>query len=297
MSRFLPLLLLPVVLLFGTRDTTAQELACSVSVDFKLLTDQKYTYLRGFESDVEEYLNQYSWTDDAYMDHERIDCSMTISFMEGDGDNFNTSLVVVSRRPIYGTTQSSTVIRFNDESWNFSYTQGAPLIHDPNGVDPITSVLDFYANLILGYDYDTFSELGGTPYFERARAIAEKARARGASGWSEVGSDRGRADIVSQLLDARFEPLRRAYFTYHYHGLDRFVSKTEESRAAMLEVLQNIDELYQQLSRQYTIDLFFSAKNTELAAIFEESNVSGDAFELLTGLDPSNSSVYQRLIQ
>lgn len=297
MPRFLSLCVLFVVL-SASPAALAQELDCDVSVDYSLLTLERFTYLQEFETDVEEYLNEHNWTEDQFLEHERIDCSVTISFTENTGgDAFRTNLVVVSRRPIYGTVQSSTVVRFNDEDWSFSYTQGTPLIHDPNGVDAITSVLDYYAFLILGYDYDTFSELGGTPYFERARAIAEKARSMGGTGWSEVGSDRGRIDLVSQLLDPRFRPLRRAYFTYHYEGLDRFVTDTEEARGAVLGVLQSIESLYEQLSRQYAVDLFFSAKSTELAAIFEESEVGGEAFAVLTNVDPSNSSVYQRLLQ
>lgn len=297
MSRYF-LLIVGFLYLFGSvQSAVGQELNCDVSADYSLLSE-RYTYLAEFERDVEEYLNQHAWTDDTFLEHERIDCSVTITFTEATAqDAFSTNLVVVSRRPIYGTTQSSTVVRFNDEGWSFGYTQGTPLIHDPNSIDDITSVLDYYAYLILGYDYDTFSELGGTTYFEKARTIAEKARSRGGTGWSTMGSDRGRLDLVSQLLDARFRPLRLAYFTYHFGGLDRFVTKTDTSRAAVLGALESIDDLYQQLSRQYTIDLFFSAKNTELAAIFEESSIRGEAFEILTGLDPSNTSIYQRLIQ
>ncbi len=295
MKRLTGLFLL-VVLLLLPASMRAQELDCDVAVDHTLLTDVDYTYLDDLGREMQEYLNTRTWTDDAFLPFERVDCQVEVVFTEAVAQqNYTAQLAISMRRPIYGTTQTTAIVRFSDPGWQFSYTRGAPLIYEPQSYDALTSVLDFYAYMLLGYDYDTFSELGGTEFFERARRIAERAASIGGADWSS-SDGRGRRDLVEDLLTQRFEPLRIAYFNYHYGGLDHFVTETAEARANVLDVLRDLEELSANVTRRYPLDLFFSAKFEEMIAIFEESPLSGDAYDLLTTVDPSHFSRYQELV-
>ena len=277
------------------RTASAQEFDCTVEVDYSQLSGSEYTFLSNLDEQVENYINNRSWTEDRFLKHERIDCQMQIILEEATSlTDFQARLILSMRRPIYNTTQYSTVVQINDSPWQFSYTQGSSLTYSPERYDPLTSVIDFYAYIMLGYDYDTFSELGGSPYFAQAQRIAQMARTAQAPGWSQVGQEQGRWSLISQLTDAQYRPLRRAYYSYHFGGLDHFVEDTEAARATILEVLRNLRSFSENVSRQYLMDLFFSAKATELAAIFEGSDMRSEAYALLTTLD--SSSEYERLI-
>ena len=282
----------------GAPSASAQEFNCSVTVDYTSLGGSDFTFLNELKDRVEEYINERIWTDDRFLENEQIECTMQIVIEEAlTLTSFRARLITALRRPIYNTTQYSTVVRFNDTDWQFDYAQGRPLVFDIETYDPLTSVLDYYAYVMLGYDFDTFSERGGTEFFETARRISERAQSISAPGWSQIGSDRGRMNLITQILDPRFRPLRTAYFTYHYGGLDHFVTQTESAREAVLGVLQTLDNLFDQVNRQYAIDLFFSAKSSELASIFERSPHSTAAYDLLTQLDPAHMTDYQQLVQ
>jgi hypothetical protein len=149
---------------------------------------------------------------------------------------------------------------------------------------------------MLGYDYDTFSAFGGDLHFQKARRIQELAQAQSALGWDALGGGR-RASIVQQLLDPRFKPLREAYFTYHFDGLDHFLQDPQSARQKVLEVIGAMQTLYDELSRQYTLDRFFSAKYQELTAIFKDSNLRSQAYALLREVDASHSASYDTLVQ
>ena len=275
----------------------AQEFNCQVTVNYRQLTGSEFSFLDELEERAELYLNERSFTQDRYEDFERINCLMQIIFEEAlTLTNFSAQIVLSTSRPIYGVPQVSTIIQISDGSWQFSYTQGTPLIFDLERFDHLTSVIDFYAYLMLGYDYDTFEPLGGTPHFERARRIAELAESQGAIGWSDLGGDRGRNDLVDQILDPRFKSLRQAYFDFHFSGLDIFVRETETAQQNVLDALKRLDELYDSVSRQYVLDIFFTTKADEIAAIFEESPLSSEAFNLLSRIDPANLSKYEKLV-
>ncbi len=276
----------------------AQELNCRVTVAYPNLTGTNYTFLDELDDRIAEYLNDRTWTRDAFEEREQIECTVQITLEQAPTlTSFAGRIVVASRRPIYGTGVSSTVVQLTDADLQFSYTQGTPLIFDLERYDPLASVLDFYAFLILGYDYDTFSDQGGTPYFELARRIADRAQSSGAQGWSSMSGDQSRYALISQILDPRYKPLRTAYFAYHYGGLDHFISANDAARAEVLAVLENIQELYSAVNRSHAIDVFFSAKYSELTSVFRNSPLENQAFALLSRLDPSHLTDYNQLLQ
>lgn len=277
----------------------AQELNCRVSVDFRTLSGTEFSFLNDLRDQIEQYLNGRAWTEDRFNDLERIECNVGITFTEAQGlDRFTAQIVVGASRPIYATRQNTRVFQVVDSDWEFQYNRGQPLIYDPNRFDALASLLDFYALLILGYDYDTFSELGGTPFFERAREISELAQAQAGPGWVSIGDDQTRTALVRQLLDPRYEPLRRAYFLYHLGALDRFTREYEEAWQSGFSAIEGIYELFLEVSRKYSTDVFFATKSSEIADFFfEAEDVRNQLYAMLIEMDPARSSDYDRLLE
>ena len=277
----------------------AQELNCTVRVDMSALsgTDQ-FAHIPQLKPLIEEYLNNRAWTNDRYRSEERIKCDLEITMLAGSTtgfDNFSAQLSVGVSRPIFGTMQTTNVAQIADGNWRFAYEPNASLLYDPDRFNTLTSVLDFYAYVILGFDYDSFLPFVGTPHFERSREIVFLAP-QGGAGWT-VGSENTRGTLVNQLLDPRLGPLRQAYFDYHYRCLDHFVQDPPLARKAAIEALTAIQAVIQEVSNQYAIDLFLATKNQEIVGIFEDSSEASTAYGILLDIDPSRSSIYDRLVR
>ncbi len=279
---------------------SAQELNCTVAINRQQVSGPEYVFLDDLQTEVARYLNARAWTDDIVDARERIDCSVQISIVQAVSlSQFTAQIVVQSTRPIYGTAQRSTTLQLRDNTWTFSFTRGQALVYDPNRYDSLTSVLDFYALVLLGVDYDTFSELGGTRFFERARQIAELGRSdASAPGWGrDPTEDRSRFTLAQEMLDPVLAPVRRAHFAYHYTVLDHFLLDQNEAWAAAIVTFQELADLYQQLNqRRYVTDLFFGARYQEIAALMRESPQRNEAYALLSTMDPSHLSTYDALV-
>ena len=286
------------VCLFGAA-ATAQELDCRVIVNDDQLGGNEFEFLDDLRDEVEQYFNGRSWTEDRFEEFERIRCSVQIVFVEAQGlDRFTANITVASQRPIYGTPRTVPVVTINDSQWQFQYNRGQPLIFNTNRYDALPSLLDFYAYLLLGYDYDTFSELGGTPHFERAREISELAQSQGDAGWLSIGDDRTRTTLVRQLLDPRYLPLRRAYFLYHFGTLDQFTRDPEAAWETGFSAIEAIYELFLEVSRKYSTDLFFTTKAGEIVELFSDADgVRNELYAILIEMDPARSSEYDQLLQ
>jgi hypothetical protein len=278
------------------RPAGAQELDCRVSVNYSSLTGTEFTFLEELADQIEIYLNQRSWTEDPFLEQERIACNFGVTIVESEGlDRFRARLTVGSQRSIWGTPNRSTVFQVIDNSWTFTYNRGQALVFDQNRFNSLTSVIDFYAFLILGYDYDSFNQLGGTRFFEQARRIAELAQGQNAIDWQSVGEDQTRATLVRQLMDARFQPLREAYFQYHFQGLDRFTTDHESAWAAAAGAIEQVHQIYLETSRRYAIDTFFAAKSSEIPDVFGEYPQRSALYSMLVAMDPGRSASYDRL--
>lgn len=295
MTRAFSLALLGVLLIAGP--ARAQEFNCNVTVNYQALSGSDYTFLQEMKEKVSEYINKRQWTEDRFEEKERIDCTMSIVFAEALSlTRFRARLVLASRRPIYGTAQQTTVLQISDESLQFEYAQGTPLIYEPDRYHPLTSVLNFYAHLMLGFDYDTFDSQGGQKHFEAARRISDNAQATGAAGWSSIGGDQSKGELITQILDQRFRVLRTLYFDYHYGVLDHFVRDPDDARTKMLNLVQSLVSLREEVSRAYYLDQFFAAKFSEVANVFRSSGQAAQAFDALSKIDPAHMSDYSQMM-
>ncbi len=279
----------------------AQELNCDVSLNRQSLSGSEFVFLDELRTDVARYLNGRAWTNDVYQAEERIDCSVQITITTAPTQTtFSGQIVVQASRPIYGTGQRSTTVLLSDDRWDFSYTRGQSLIYDPNRYDALTSVLDFYALLLLGYDYDTFEALGGTPYFERARRIAELAvtSATGSEAWGGDGAEeRTRFGLIQQLLDPVFEPLRQAQYAYHFIVLDHFVIEPQTAWTETMTILQSLHELHELFNRRrYATDVFYGAKYQELTTLLLDAPQRNQAYALLAEMDAAHLGTYDQLV-
>lgn len=277
----------------------AQEIKATVELNTSQISSSEYDYLGELKQLIERYINETRWTDDRYLEEERIELNILINLISADNSsNFNANIVVQLFRPIYNTIAKTPVLIINDTNWRFNFTRNRNILRDDNQYDDIASVLDFYVYTALGYDYDTFSELGGEPYYRKAEDILNVAQSSGgATGWTSMGSRRSRNGLITQLRNPNYEGFRRALYTYHRLGLDQFTINTERARTRIFESLELLRETRRQTTERYLFDLFFSTKHTEFTAAFMDAELDErlEVYNLLVDMDNSHISEYEKL--
>ncbi len=277
----------------------AQEFNCDVTLNTEQLEGNSFTYLSELEERIEEYINDFRWTDVQFKEEERINCQIQLIIESGTSNfDFGSRVIFTARRPVYNTVTSTTSIILNDDNWQFSYPEGRTLIHDELQFDNLTGTLDFFMNVILGYDFDSFSNLGGTPYFRNAQNIVDLAQTTSAIGWTRTANNRrNKFNLVADLLSPNYEPLRTAYYNYHRKSLDLFTNDAEEARQEMINVLTSIRDTKRRVTSNYLFDVFFDTKSKEIAGIFgeAEASVKREAYNILLETDQGHLSDYSSL--
>lgn len=291
--------LLFVLTLGSVLSARAQEFNCNVSVNNRQISGSAYDYVMELEPEIERYLNENRWTNDQFESQERIECNIQILLTGVDGQfNYSAEAIISLRRPIYDTNQYTTVMVISDNNWRFSYPRNKSLIRDDLLFDELTSFLDFYAYVLLGLDYDTFSELGGTQHYNQAFNIFELGQNTGAFGWGRsIGSQRNRFGLITGLTGNAYGDLRMALYKYHRMGLDRFTNNQQGAREEVIQALELIRDNKRTTTNNYLYDLFFGTKYTEIVAVLSDADsaVRNRAFSLLQDVDPAHSSEYRKL--
>jgi hypothetical protein len=289
-----------IVFFFLSFVANAQELNCNVNIDNSnvQLTAADKTLLNDLKIQITNFMNNRKWTNDAYNPEERIKCNIFITIKEVPAfGSFVATASIQSSRPIYGSMYESTLLNFFDKNFNFTFRPSEPFDFNENTFfSNLTSMLGFYAYVIIGMDFDSFSKLGGTPHFERARNIANVAQNEEA-GWTQNESTNNRYWLIENLNNQQMMPLREGLYTYHRIALDNFINDPEAGRKEILGMLTKVKQVTQFNPYSILVKSFFLAKVSELVKIFSEANsqMRPSAVELLQQLDPLNSEKYNQI--
>lgn len=281
----------------------SQELNCNVQVSAQKIQGSNRQVFENMQRDVYEFMNNTVWSNHVYSYAERIDCNLLITINDQiSADEFNGTIQIQLRRPVFNTTYNSTMLNFMDNSFRFRYVEFQPLEFDPNTHrSSLVSVLAYYAYIILGFDYDTFSPMGGTEFFRIAEKIVTNAQNAPEAGWKPYDGSRNRNRywLVKNLLDDQYVGVRRFLYDYNINGLDRLESRTSEARVSIVESLRMIQEVYRNKPDpfMYLLQVIVDAKAEELVNIFSESfpEERSRVVQIMTEIDPANKSKYEKI--
>ena len=278
----------------------AQELNCQVNVASPQIqgTTEKQIFEQ-LQKAIFEFMNNTKWTRDNYTTPERIDCSILINITQKLGvDEYKATIQVQSRRPVFKSSYFSPAVNYIDENFTFKFQQFQQLEFNLNTYSTnLTSVLSFYAYIILANDYDTFSNLGGTEYFQKAQIIVANAQSSGEIGWKSQETNKNRYWIPENALQPVFIPIRECMYKYHRLGLDIMFDKPDEGRSEILKSMDLLVGVYKNRPASFIMELFFNAKVDEVVNIFSKGqpDEKTKAVEVLTTVDPANSTKYFKI--
>jgi hypothetical protein len=276
--------ILAILLLLICSITQAQDLNCTIEVRSDIIQASNKEIFTDLENAVSQFINQRKWISDKIQPQEKINCNIVIN--------------ITSSRPVYGTTYNTPIFSHFDQEWSFQYAQFQSLDYQENAdVMKLTTLLAFYANVIIGMDFDSFYPEGGQPYFNKALQIRNLSQSSSGWGPSAGSGNRNKFYIIDQLMDDRFRPLRSASFQYHMQGMDKFKDDNGTSRKEIFESLEKIRSIQELLPNSVIFKIFFQAKRQELISIFKqaEPGLKNRAIELLGKLDPSNVTNYAKI--
>ena len=281
----------------------AQELNCNIQISAQRIQGSNRQVFESMQKDLFEFMNNTVWSNHVFNYAERIDCNILINLTDQlSADEFKGTIQIQLSRPIFNTTYNSTLLNFIDNNFQFKYVEFQPLEFDPStNKSSLVSVLAYYTYMVLGFDYDSFAPLGGTEFFQMAEKIVTNAQNAPEPGWKPYDGSRNRNRywLVKNVLDKEYEGVRQFIYEYYINGLDKMESKAPEARTSMVESLKLMQDVYRKKPDpfMYLVQVVMDAKSDELINIYSAAfpEEKSRVIEILTEIDPSNKSKYEKI--
>jgi hypothetical protein len=296
MKRFLLATLLSGALAAGT----AQELNCTVNVIAPQISNLEATVIESLESSIREFINGRRWTSDDFRIEERIECTMQLTITEAvNPTNFKGNLQIQSSRPVYNSDYKTPMFFVNDGDFEFVWDGSSVIQFMPDQFrDNLSSVLAFYAYMILGMDYDSMGLEGGTDQFLKAQTIVANAQNAPQAGWKASQSQQNRYWLVENMLSQTFRPVRSCIYHYHRLGMDRLYDDVDKARMTIADALIEMRQTHRIRPSSYNLQLFFLAKSDEILKVFGPAPEPEKTrlLPVLKQMDPGNISKYDSIL-
>lgn len=261
-----------------------QDLQCNIQIRTDQIQATNKDIFDDLQNAINQFMNQRNWISNKVQPQEKINCNFVINITEFNIDQFKAEVNITSTRPVYGTTYNTTLFSHFDQEWFFKYAQFQSLDYQENAnLMALTTLLAFYANVIIGIDFDSYAPEGGQAYFNKALQIRNMSQ--NVPGWnpSDGRGNRNKYYIIDQLLDDRFKVYRAGFYQYHMVGLDKFKDDNDEGRKEIYASLEKIRSIQERVPNSVTFKIFFNAKRDELIQIFSKAD-PGLKIELLISL-------------
>jgi hypothetical protein len=288
------------VSIFTIAGIQAQELNCQVSINSQQVQVSDKTKFQTLQKAIYEFMNSRQWTNRKFEVEERIECSIYITFDKStSGDYYTGNIQIQSSRPVFNSSYNSVMFNYIDNDFDFTWVEHDPLDFDLSSFNNnLTSVLAYYAYIIIGLDFDSFSPSGGIPYFNNAQTIVNNAQSARESGWKSFEGQKNRYWLVENLLNSSYSDFHSFMYEYHRKGLDMMYENTSKARVTILQSLGYLQKLHRNRPGLFLVSILLDAKRDEFVGIFSgaQPNERTQAKNILTEIDPAHSSDYQKMV-
>jgi hypothetical protein len=277
----------------------AQELNCNLQINSDQIQGSNKSIFTTLQKSASEFLNNRKWSEMSYNLTEKIECTISIIVKKVEADVFTAEIQVQSRRPVYNSGYNTTLFNFRDNEFTFSYTENEVLEFNENVVTSnLTAVLTYYAYLIIGYDMDSYSRLGGSPFFQAAETLVNSAQALDYPGWKAFKSTKNRYALINNLTDEAFKKFRNYIYEYHRLGLDEMTVNIVNARAKIAAGLPVLRETNRSRPSSIAVSSFIETKTDELINIFKKGTdqEKKTAVEILSDVNPTMSNRYETIL-
>ena len=283
----------------------AQELNARVTVNSSRIgTSVNKNTFQSLQTALNTFLNTRKWTTDNFLPNEKIDCNFLLNLQPtNDANVYSASLTIQAGRPIFNSSYLSPLVNFQDADVIFKYVDFQQLEFNENRVSGtdglvsnLTAIFAYYANMVIAFDYDSYSQRGGVPYFQKAQNIVNNApEARGISGWKAFDGTRNRYWLVENMQNSRYAIMHDIYYNYYRKAGDKLYEDENVARIEMLNVLNQLSSFNADNINTMINQFFFQGKANELIKLFSKASPQDKAraAEILQKIDITNAARYK----
>ena len=255
---------------------SSQQLNCEVVVNSGFINQTEKEIFNNLERNIESFLNTNDWDNQSLKNFEKIDCTLIITVLSYSDSFFNCNFEIKSFRPVFNTDYNTNIFLFKDNGVSFNYESNQYILRsDSRFESDLASILEFYANLIIGLDKDTFALNSGKSNFLNSQKILDFASSNSQSNMWSQNYNNGRINkywLVENLVSSNYSTIKEIYYDYHRLGLDVLIEDKENALKTISQTIGKFNLINRLRPNSIMQQMFFQSKNDEIVNLFKNHN-------------------------
>ena len=255
---------------------SSQQLNCEVVVNSNFINQTEKEIFINLERNIESFLNTNDWDNQSLKNFEKIDCTLIITVLSYSDSFFNCNFEIKSFRPVYNTDYNTNIFLFKDNGVSFNYESNQYILRSDNRFESdLASILEFYANLIIGLDKDSFAQNSGKSNFLNSKKILDFASSNSQSNMWSQNYNNGRINkywLVENLVSPNYSTIKEIYYDYHRRGLDVLIEDKENALQKISQTIGKFNLINRLRPNSIMQQMFFQSKNDEIISLYKNHN-------------------------
>ena len=281
----------------------SQEFKVNISVSAPQLQGTDREIFTNIQTALNDFVNQRQWTNYHYEDVEKIEGSISINVKTHNSqEDFGGEVFIQLRRPVYGSTYTTTMLNTQEKDFDFKYIEGQNMEFDENNyTNNLLSTVAFYLYYFLALDGDSFEMNGGEKYFEKCQNIVSAAQKSPNKGWKRAESgNNNKYWMIENYTNSTYSAMHSVLYKYHRLGLDLLSDDDQISaRNNILQALKELKQVHQERSGLVCVTQFVEAKADEIVNIYKAApaNEQTEIISIMKEINPAQSAKYDGINQ
>lgn len=257
------------------------DVTCNLAVEH--LKARQRQDVQGLSNAVVQFFKSSSWAEDiADLDMD-VDIQMAFlpSVIIGNENYFQAQILITNRQDqLYFIKDAK-----------FRYQQGRAVTLSP-AYEPLASLLEFYAYLLIAGELDTYEPMGGSAYYSKASTLAQLSQNAPHLGrsWNRRVTE---VEDMSTNQDLR---LAKAYF---YQAFDVLAAENIDGvafKAAMTQFYEAVNRVVIRSGIERQTTLFLSGHSDEIAEMLARAGMWDELAGMISS-NPDNERIYTEYLK
>lgn len=249
----------------------SQEINGNIIINSESVNQTNNSVFINLENSISNFINNSVWSNENYSELEKINLNILFSIISYSNNNYVVNVEFQASRPVLNSSYSTPIFTFLEKNFQFEHIEFEPIIYKDNQFESkLSSLLAFYANIIIGLDHNSYILNSGNNFYNVSKNILNYTNQNNIPGWNSSynGGKLNKFWLIESLTSKDSTEFSDFVYNYHVNGLDLMYEDILSAKKNIASSISNIKPLKRRNPNSILVKIIFDSKSDEINDIF-----------------------------
>lgn len=249
----------------------SQEINGNIIINSESVNQTNNSVFINLENSISNFINNSVWSNENYSELEKINLNILFSIISYSNNNYVVNIEFQASRPVLNSSYSTPIFTFLEKNFQFEHIEFEPIIYKDNQFESkLSSLLAFYANIIIGLDHNSYILNSGNNFYNVSKNILNYTNQNNIPGWNSSynGGKLNKFWLIESLTSKDSTEFSDFVYNYHVNGLDLMYEDILSAKKNIASSISTLKPLKRRNPNSILVKIIFDSKSDEINDIF-----------------------------